>query len=159
MIRIGHGFDTHAFVLGKPLVLGGVTIPHERGLLAHSDGDAVIHAIVDALLGAVAKGDIGALFPDTAKENAGRNSRDFLEAACRLISDDGYCINNLDVTIIAETPKMAPHIEAMREVLAAVMRLEQSQVNIKATRNEGMGYIGREEGIAVHAVVLLSSAE
>lgn len=153
--RVGQGFDTHAFVEGKPLVLGGVTIPHPQGLLAHSDGDAVIHAVVDALLGAIGAGDIGTLFPDTDPVNAGRASGDFLQEAIRRVHSKGYRVGNVDITIIAEAPKMAPHIAQMGAALASGCHVAADQVNVKATRAEGMGYLGRREGIAVLAVVLL----
>ncbi|MCB1828052.1 MAG: 2-C-methyl-D-erythritol 2,4-cyclodiphosphate synthase [Coxiellaceae bacterium] len=155
MMRIGFGFDTHAFVADKPLVLGGVNIPFEKGLLAHSDGDAVIHAICDAILGALALGDIGQHFPDTRDEHAGKDSRLFLRAVAEMMVKEGYQVNNIDVTIIAEAPKLAVHSDAMRTHLAEDLAITVSQINIKATRNEKMGHLGQGEGVAVHAVALL----
>lgn len=155
MFRIGHGFDTHRFVVGRPLILGGVIIPHDKGMEAHSDGDVVVHAICDAMLGALALGDIGQHFPDTAAEYKAINSLILLHHVNQLVRDNGYRINNMDTTILAETPKLALHIDKMREKLATELQLEKSQISIKATTNEKMGYIGRSEGIAVHAVVLL----
>lgn len=157
MIRIGHGFDTHQFVDGKPLILGGVKIPYNQGLLAHSDGDALIHAICDALLGAAALGDIGSHFPDTSAEHAGQNSRDFLVAVQKMLQDRGFSIGNIDSTIITEAPKIMPHVDAMRKNIAADLGVEISQVSVKATRNEKMGHLGRGEGIAVHAVVVVNT--
>lgn len=156
MVRIGQGFDTHQFVDEKPLVLGGVEIPFNKGLLAHSDGDALIHAICDALLGAAALGDIGSHFPETSAEHAGQNSRDFLVAVKSMLQDRGYAIGNIDSTIVAEAPKMSPHVEAMRKNIADALGIEVSQVSVKATRNEKMGHLGRGEGIAAHAVVILN---
>ena len=155
IMRIGHGYDTHRFVEGKPLVLGGVNIPYDRGLLAHSDGDVVIHALCDALLGAAALGDIGAHFPDSSKEFKDIDSRVLLRRVCALLVEKSYTVANADITIIAEEPKMAPHIGAMRDSLAADLSIDRSAVNVKATTNEKMGYIGNREGIAAYAVVLI----
>ena len=154
-MRIGHGYDTHRFVGGRPLVLGGVNVPHDMGLLAHSDGDVVIHALCDALLGAAALGDIGAHFPDTDKDFENIDSRILLRRAASLLAQKSYTLVNADITIIAEEPKMAPHIDAMRDNLAADLAVAMDALNIKATTNEKMGSIGNREGIAVHAVVLL----
>ena len=154
-MRIGHGYDTHRFVEGRPLVLGGVTIPHEKGLLAHSDGDVVIHALCDALLGAAALGDIGAHFPDTRADFENIDSRVLLRRVHELLADKSLALLNADITIIAEEPKMAPHIGAMRDNLAADLAVGRDAVNVKATTNEKMGFIGNREGIAVHAVALL----
>ena len=154
-MRIGHGYDTHRFVEGRPLVLGGVTVPHDKGLLAHSDGDVVIHALCDALLGAAALGDIGAHFPDTSSDYENIDSRVLLQRVRSLLADKSLAPVNADITIIAEEPKMAPHINAMRDNLAADLAVTRDAVNVKATTNEKMGFIGNREGIAVHAVVLL----
>jgi 2-C-methyl-D-erythritol 2,4-cyclodiphosphate synthase len=153
--RIGHGFDVHAFIPGDGFVLGGVRIAADRALLAHSDGDVLIHALCDALLGAIGQGDIGQLFPDNDRQNADRDSREFLHEVERQVGMAGYCLGNADVTIIAETPKMAPHVSAMRQLLAQDLKCEPGQINIKATTTEGLGFVGREQGIAVAAVVLL----
>jgi 2-C-methyl-D-erythritol 2,4-cyclodiphosphate synthase len=153
--RIGHGFDVHAFGGEGPITLGGVKIDYAQGLLAHSDGDVVLHAVSDALLGAVALGDIGHHFPDTDAAFKGIDSRILLRKVFADVQALGYQLGNLDVTIMAQAPKMAPHINAMREVLAADLHAELSQVNVKATTTEKLGFVGRKEGIAVEAVVLL----
>lgn len=153
--RIGHGFDVHAFGGEGPVTLGGVKIDYPQGLLAHSDGDVVLHAVSDALLGAVALGDIGHHFPDTDAAFKGIDSRILLRKVFADVEAQGYAIGNLDVTIMAQAPKMAPHINAMRTVLAADLDTELSQVNVKATTTEKLGFVGRKEGIAVEAVVLL----
>ncbi|MGL5949163.1 MAG: 2-C-methyl-D-erythritol 2,4-cyclodiphosphate synthase [Aeromonas sp.] len=155
MIRIGHGFDVHKFGGTGPCWLGGVAVPYEFGLIAHSDGDVVLHAICDALLGAIAAGDIGRHFPDTAAEFKGIDSRILLRDVFARVTQAGYVLGNLDVTIIAQAPKMAPHIEAMRAVLAADLATDLSRVNVKATTTEQLGFTGRKEGIATEAVVLL----
>ena len=155
-MRIGHGYDVHRFASGDHMVLGGVKIAHEAGLEAHSDGDVLLHAICDALLGALALRDIGHHFPDTDPANANIDSRVLLRNVMALISEQGYCLGNLDATLIAQAPKMAPHIPQMRENLAADLQSDIGQVNIKATTTEGLGFAGRREGIAAHAVVLLS---
>jgi 2-C-methyl-D-erythritol 2,4-cyclodiphosphate synthase len=154
-MRVGHGYDVHRFGEGGQLVLGGVTIPFERGLVAHSDGDVLIHALCDALLGAVGKADIGQHFPDTDPANAGIDSRVLLRRVVALVAEAGYLLGNADMTIVAQAPKMAAHIPAMREYLAVDMQATTGQVNIKATTTEGLGFSGRGEGIAAHAVVLL----
>ncbi|WP_337842587.1 2-C-methyl-D-erythritol 2,4-cyclodiphosphate synthase [Rheinheimera sp.] len=153
--RIGHGFDVHAFGGEGPVTLGGVKIPYEQGLLAHSDGDVVLHAVSDALLGAVALGDIGHHFPDTDAAFKGIDSRILLRKVFADVQALGYQLGNLDVTILAQAPKMAPHIDAMRQCLAADLQTELAQVNVKATTTEKLGFVGRKEGIAVEAVVLL----
>ncbi len=153
-MRIGHGYDTHRFVAGRPLILGGVNVPHDKGLLAHSDGDVVIHALCDALLGAAALGDIGAHFPDTSADFKNVDSRILLRRVRELLAQNNLEMVNADITIIAEEPKMAPHIDAMRDNLSADLAVTRDAVNIKATTNEKMGFIGNREGIAVHAVVL-----
>lgn len=153
--RIGQGYDSHALVPGRPLILGGVTIPHSTGLLGHSDADALLHAVIDALLGAAGLGDIGGLFPDTDAAYRGADSRVLLRYAFEKIAQAGYRVNNLDATIIAQAPKMAAYIPAMRDNLAADLKLATSLINIKAKTNEKLGFLGREEGIATQVVVLL----
>lgn len=155
-MRIGHGYDVHAFGEGNALILGGVTIPYNRAFVAHSDGDVLIHALIDALLGALALGDIGQHFPDTDVAYKGSNSRDLLAVVVGMMNNAGYELGNGDITIIAESPKMAPHLEKMRLNLAADLAADISQINIKATTTEKLGFAGRQEGIACHAVVLLS---
>jgi 2-C-methyl-D-erythritol 2,4-cyclodiphosphate synthase len=157
-MRIGHGYDVHAFGEGDALILGGVTIAHQHAFVAHSDGDVLIHALIDALLGALALGDIGQHFPDTDATYKGSNSRDLLAVVVGMMTSNGYKLGNADITIIAQSPKMAPHLEKMRLNLAADMDSDLSQINIKATTTEKLGFTGREEGIACHAVVLLSAA-
>ena len=156
-MRIGHGYDVHGFGGGNTLVLGGVHIAHDRGLEAHSDGDVLIHAICDALLGAMGQGDIGQHFPDTDPANAGIDSRLLLGRVMQLVHQSGWVLGNLDATIIAQSPRMAPHIQRMRENLVADMAASLGQVNVKATTTEGLGFTGRKEGIAAHAVVLLQT--
>jgi len=155
-MRIGHGYDVHRLVFDRDLILGGVTIPYEKGLEAHSDGDAVIHALCDALLGAAAMGDIGAYFPDSDDEFRNIDSRILLKQVYDLISEKNYSIENMDITIIAQAPKMAPYIQAMKNNLADDLAMDLTRINIKATTTEEMGFIGNKEGIAVHAVILLS---
>ncbi len=155
MMRIGHGYDVHAFTEGDHLVLGGVKIPHTHAFKAHSDGDVLLHAICDALLGALALGDIGQHFPDTAAEYANIDSRILLRHVYGLVASRGYAILNLDSTIIAQSPKMMPHIPAMRANIAADLACAIGQINVKATTTEKLGFTGRKEGIAAHAVVLL----
>ncbi|MCH1918366.1 2-C-methyl-D-erythritol 2,4-cyclodiphosphate synthase [Shewanella sp. A3A] len=154
-LRIGHGFDVHKFGGDKPLMLGGVEVPYECGLIAHSDGDVVLHAISDAILGAVALGDIGKHFPDTDAEFAGADSRVLLRHCLKLANNKGYRVGNLDVTVIAQAPKMLPHIEAIRAVLAQDLQVDIDAINVKATTTEKLGFTGRKEGIAVEAVVLM----
>ena len=153
--RIGHGFDVHAFGGEGPVTLGGVKIPYEQGLLAHSDGDVVLHALSDALLGAMALGDIGHHFPDTDAAFKGIDSRILLRKVFADVKALGYEVGNLDVTIMAQAPKMAPHVDAMRACIAEDLVCGLSQVNVKATTTEKLGFVGRKEGIAVEAVVLL----
>lgn len=154
-MRIGHGFDVHAFDKGSFVTLGGVQIPHTHGLKAHSDGDVALHALADALLGAAALGDIGQHFPDTDDQWKGADSRMLLRHVVSLIAEKGYQVGNADVTIIAQAPKMAPHILAMRENIAADLNVGLEDVNVKATTTEKLGYVGRKEGISVHSVCLL----
>ncbi len=158
MIRIGHGFDVHKFGGEGPCTLGGVKVPYEQGLLAHSDGDVVLHAISDALLGAIAAGDIGRHFPDNDDSFKGIDSRILLRDVYAKVEAAGYRLGNLDVTIIAQVPKMAPYVEAMREVLATDLNASVQQINVKATTTEKLGFTGRKEGIAVEAVVLVVKA-
>ena len=153
--RIGQGYDSHRLVEGRKLILGGVDIPHERGLLGHSDADALLHAITDAILGAAALGDIGRHFPDTAEEFRGADSRVLLREAAKRVRATGYDIGNIDCTIIAQRPKMAPHIATMAANIAADLGLPVGNVNVKAKTNEKLGYLGREEGINAEAVALL----
>lgn len=155
-IRIGHGFDVHKFGEDRPLILCGVEVPYETGLVAHSDGDVVLHAVSDAILGAMALGDIGKYFPDTDTAYKGADSRVLLRHCYALAKKEGFELGNLDVTIIAQAPKMAPHIEAMRQVLATDLMAELDDINVKATTTEKLGFTGRKEGIAVEAVVLMS---
>lgn len=155
MIRIGHGFDVHAFGQDRPLMIGGIAVPYHTGFIAHSDGDVALHALTDALLGAVALGDIGKLFPDTDMQFKDIDSRILLREAFRQVQEKGYQIGNVDVTIIAQAPKMRPHIDAMRAVIAADLQCDMEQVNVKATTTEKLGFTGRREGIACEAVVLL----
>jgi 2-C-methyl-D-erythritol 2,4-cyclodiphosphate synthase len=154
-IRIGFGYDVHAFATGRPLILGGVTIPSERGLGGHSDADVVIHAIVDALLGAAALGDIGQHFPSTDERWKSQPSSVFLDYTYDLLCQQQYLINNIDATIVAEHPKLTPHIQAMRTHLAEHLHLTREQVSVKATTTDGLGFTGRKEGIACYAAALL----
>ncbi|PCJ92084.1 MAG: 2-C-methyl-D-erythritol 2,4-cyclodiphosphate synthase [Porticoccaceae bacterium] len=155
-MRIGQGYDVHAFGEGNHIILGGVTIPYERGLIAHSDGDVLIHALCDALLGAAALGDIGKHFPDTDPQYGGADSRELLRHVISLINGKGYSLSNADMTIVAQAPKMSPYIEQMVTNLAADLRCDIGQINVKATTTEKLGFEGREEGIACQAIVLLT---
>ena len=155
-LRIGQGYDVHRLVEGRPLILGGVEIPWEKGLLGHSDADVLTHAVMDALLGAAALGDIGRHFPDTDPAYAGADSLKLLDHVVELLEEKGYQVGNVDATILAQKPKLAPYIEKMRDNLAARMKVEPDQVNVKATTEEKLGFTGAEEGIAAHAVALLS---
>lgn len=155
-MRIGHGYDAHRLVEGRRLILGGVEVPHVLGLLGHSDADVLTHAVMDALLGAVALGDIGRHFPDTDPAYAGADSLKLLDHVVELLEEKGYQVGNVDATILAQKPKLAPYIEKMRDNLAARMKVEPDQVNVKATTEEKLGFTGAEEGIAAHAVALLS---
>lgn len=157
-IRIGQGYDVHRLTTGRPLILGGVHIPHETGLLGHSDADALLHALTDALLGAAGLGDIGSHFPDTAAEFAGADSRELLRRAYAAVRQAGWQAVNADCTIIAQRPKLAPHIAAMRANIAADLALPANCVNIKGKTNETLGYLGRCEAIEAQAVVLLQAA-
>ena len=157
-IRVGQGYDVHQLVADRPLILGGVTIDHDKGLLGHSDADALLHAITDALLGAAALGDIGHHFPDTATEFKGADSRVLLRAAYQSVHAQGWQVVNVDTTIIAQQPKLKSHLLGMRENIAADLGLTVNEVNIKGKTNEKLGYLGREEGIEAQAVVLLVSA-
>jgi len=154
-MRIGHSKDVHQLVEGRPLILGGVTIEHPKGLLGHSDADVLCHAVTEAIIGAMGLGDIGKHFPDTDPAYKGADSRVLLRAVNEMMAANGYSLGNLDATIFAEKPKMAPHIEKMRENIASDLGVQLHQVNIKATRGEKMGFIGREEGMGAECVVLL----
>jgi len=157
MFRTGIGFDAHALAEGRPLVIGGVRIPHSRGLLGHSDADVLVHAVMDAILGALALGDIGEHFPDTEDEFEGANSLELLSRVQKMIEDKGYCCENLDSIIIAEKPKLKSYIGEMRENIVSVLKINVDQLSIKATTTEQMGFTGREEGIVAQAIVLLKS--
>ena len=158
MVRIGHGFDVHKFGNQGPVIIGGVAIPYEQGLIAHSDGDVALHAICDALLGAIACGDIGRHFPDTDDKWKGANSVDLLIDVYSRVKQKGYLLGNLDVTIMAQAPKMAPHIDAMRAVIAKALEADIDKVNVKATTTEKLGFTGRKEGIACAAVVIIQKS-
>ena len=153
-LRIGQGFDVHALVAGRRLVVGGVEIPHDKGLLGHSDADVLLHAICDAMLGAAALGDIGRHFPDTDPRYKGSDSRQLLRHVARLLHEQGLGVSNLDATIIAQAPRMAPHIPAMVANIAADLGIDAARVNVKATTTEGLGFTGRGEGIAAQAICL-----
>ncbi len=153
--RIGHGYDVHKLVADRPLILGGVNIPYEKGLLGHSDADVLTHALMDALLGASALGDIGHLFPDTSPEYAGADSVELAKQVAERIRQNGYEIGNVDVTVIAQAPKLAPFIPQMREKLANALGVDTDSVSIKATTEEGLGFTGEKLGISAHAVALL----
>lgn len=154
-MRIGYGYDVHQLVEGRPLIIGGIELVHDKGLLGHSDADVLLHAITDAILGAVSLGDIGKFFPDDDPKYKGADSKVLLKDAYQHVLELGYEIGNLDATIIAEKPKFRPHIDAMRESIANVLNTDIFNVNVKATTNEKMGYLGRQEGIQAQAVVLL----
>ncbi len=154
-MRIGHGYDAHRLVEGRKLILGGVEIPYERGLLGHSDADVLLHALADAILGAAALGDIGHLFPDSDPATEGVDSRVILRAAVQAAAGAGYGVENCDVTVIAQQPKLAPYLARMRENIAADLQTDLSAVSVKATTEEKMGFTGSGEGISCHAVVLL----
>jgi 2-C-methyl-D-erythritol 2,4-cyclodiphosphate synthase len=155
MIRIGHGYDVHRFAPERKLILGGVSIPYEMGLAGHSDADVLVHALMDAMLGAMAKGDIGKHFPDTDNSFKDIDSMILFKRVCEILKDEGYSLSNADCTVIAQAPKLAPHIEAMRKNIAAAAGVDISQINIKATTEEKLGFTGRKEGISAHAVCLL----
>lgn len=154
-MRIGHGYDVHRLVEGRRLILGGVEIPYEKGLLGHSDADVLTHALMDALLGAAALGDIGQLFPDNDDAFSGADSIDLLRRVCAVIAQHGYAVGNVDCTVLAQRPKLAPHIPQMRRHLAEAMGVDISRVSVKATTEEGLGFTGEGLGIASHAVALL----
>ncbi len=157
--RIGHGYDVHRFVEGRPLILGGVEIPFERGLQGHSDADALLHAVCDAMLGALALGDIGRHFPDTDERFRGISSLTLLESANGLIRAKGYAVANVDTVIVLQRPKIGPYVERMRERIARTLDIGIDAVSIKATTSEGMGFTGTGEGLVAHAVVLLERQE
>ena len=156
-MRIGHGYDVHRLVEGRRLILGGIEIPYERGLLGHSDADVLTHALMDSLLGAAALGDIGKLFPDRDPRYAGADSVELLREVCRVIREAGYQVGNVDCTVIAQRPKLAPFIPQMREKLASAMGITPDRVSVKATTEEGLGFSGEGLGIAAHAVALIES--
>ncbi len=158
-MRIGHGYDVHRFAENRDLILGGVKIDYELGMAAHSDGDVVIHALIDGLLGAAGMGDIGRHFPDTSADFKDIDSRILLRDVMAKLKSEGYNVGNADITIIAQAPKMAPHLDAMKAVLAQDLEVKESRLNIKATTTEKLGFAGRKEGIATHAVVLLNEAD
>jgi len=155
MIRIGHGYDVHKLVEGRKLILGGVDIPHETGLLGHSDADVVVHAVMDAMLGALALGDIGKHFPDTDPVYSGADSIKLLKRVAEIIAEQGYSVGNIDSTIICQAPKLAPHIDTMRKNIAEAIGCDISQVSVKATTEEKLGFTGAKEGISAHAVCVL----
>ena len=155
MFRIGHGYDVHKLVEGRKLILGGVDIPHTAGLLGHSDADVLAHAIMDAMLGALALGDIGHLFPDTDDNFKGANSMKLMEKVVEVCRENGYRIGNIDATVIAQAPKLAPHIISMRENIARVCNCDVSQISVKATTEEHLGFTGEKLGISAHAVALM----
>ena len=158
MFRIGQGFDVHQLVEGRPLIIGGVHIPHEKGLLGHSDADVLLHAVADACLGAIGAGDIGRHFPDDDPRYKDADSTELLAHVWTLVRKEGYALVNADCTIIAQKPKMAPYIEEMKAVIARLLEAERTQVNVKATTTENLGFTGRGEGIAAQAVVLLKKS-
>ncbi len=156
IFRIGHGYDVHALAEGLTMTIGGVAIPHTKGMVAHSDGDVLIHALCDALLGAAALGDIGLHFPDSSQQYKGIDSTLLLRKTMDLLGENGYRVCNVDATIALQTPKLRPHIDAMRRRLAEVMELDPAQISIKATTTERLGFVGREEGVEAHAVALIA---
>ena len=153
MFRIGFGYDVHRLLEGRSLILGGVKIPHRLGLMGHSDADVLTHAIIDAILGALARGDIGRHFPDSDPQYQGMDSLLMLKKVIKWVRQDGYKINNVDTTIVAERPKLAPYLDPMKQRLSEILGIQSNQINIKATTNEGLGFCGREEGMAAFAVV------
>lgn len=155
MFRIGQGFDVHQFAEGRPLIIGGITIPYDKGLLGHSDADVLLHTISDACLGAIGEGDIGKHFPDTDPAFKNADSAVLMEQVWAIVKEKGYTLGNVDCTVIAQKPKMAPHIEPMRKRIAELLEADVDQVNVKATTTEKLGFTGREEGIAAQAAVLL----
>ncbi|AST95521.1 2-C-methyl-D-erythritol 2,4-cyclodiphosphate synthase [Niallia circulans] len=159
MIRIGQGFDVHQLAEGRPLLLGGVHIPHPTGLLGHSDADVLLHTITDAALGAIGAGDLGKHFPDTDEAFKDADSKHLLSQAWQLVKNAGYTLGNVDCTVMAQKPKLAPYIEAMRKQIAELLETDVANVSVKATTTETLGFVGREEGIAAQAVILLKKAE
>ncbi|MGX7048130.1 2-C-methyl-D-erythritol 2,4-cyclodiphosphate synthase [Lactococcus piscium] len=155
-LKIGHGHDVHELVANRDLIIGGVKIPYEKGLLGHSDADVLLHAITDAIIGALGLGDIGHAFPDTNPETQGIASTKILADIYQVMIENGYCIGNIDATILAEAPKMAPHLQEMKRIIADILHTEIDNINIKATTTEKLGFIGRREGMACEAVVLIS---
>ncbi|MCI6458293.1 MAG: 2-C-methyl-D-erythritol 2,4-cyclodiphosphate synthase [Terrisporobacter sp.] len=155
-MRIGLGYDVHKLVEGRPLIMGGVNIPHEKGLLGHSDADVLIHAIMDGMLGALALGDIGKHFPDTDEEYKGADSMKLLKCVNDLINEKGYVVNNIDSIIIAQSPKMAPHIQSMRKNIADVLNTSIDNISVKATTEEGLGFTGTKQGISAQSICLLN---
>lgn len=155
-MRIGLGYDVHKLVEGRPLIMGGVNIPHEKGLLGHSDADVLIHAIMDSMLGALALGDIGKHFPDTDEEYKGADSMKLLKCVNDLINEKGYVVNNIDSIIIAQSPKMAPHIQSMRKNIADVLNTSIDNISVKATTEEGLGFTGTKQGISAQSICLLN---
>ena len=158
-MRIGHGYDVHRLVSGRRLILGGVDIPYEKGLLGHSDADVLTHAVMDALLGAAALGDIGQLFPDSDPAYAGADSIELLKKVAAMLREKGYALHNLDCTVLAQAPRLAPYIPLMRENLANACGTDVSAVSVKATTEEGLGFTGEKRGIAAHAVALIEKSE
>ena len=158
-LRVGIGYDSHRFAPGGPMILGGCSIPSDVSLVGHSDGDAIAHAVTDAVLGAAAAGDIGEMFADTDPRNRGRDSIEMLRLAAQRVRGHGWAVHNVDVTVIAERPKLAPHREAMRVAIAAALGVEPSAVSIKGKSNEGMGWVGRAEGLACMAIASLTPAD
>jgi 2-C-methyl-D-erythritol 2,4-cyclodiphosphate synthase len=158
MTRVGFGYDVHRLVEGRELWLGGVLVPHEKGALGHSDADVILHAICDALLGAVALGDIGTHFPDTDPRWKGADSKHLLKAVVDLLHEQGWTVGNVDATLVMERPKIMPHVPAMRAIIAPLLRVPLDAVSIKATTNEKIGFAGREEGVCAHAVALVNKA-
>ncbi|HIV81308.1 MAG TPA: 2-C-methyl-D-erythritol 2,4-cyclodiphosphate synthase [Candidatus Salinicoccus merdavium] len=159
MIRIGHGFDVHAFAGDRPLIIGGLNIPHDRGLAGHSDADVLLHTVADAILGALALGDIGKFFPDTDEKYKDMDSKILLAKVVQKMHDENYEIGNIDAVIMAQAPKFRPYIDDMRESVASILKTSISNVNIKATTTEKLGFVGRKEGITSEAVVLLTKME
>lgn len=157
-MRIGHGYDVHRLAAGRKLILGGVEIPYSRGLLGHSDADVLLHAVMDALLGAAALGDIGGLFPDTDEKWKDADSRSLLSQVCSLLKEKGWQIGNIDATVLAQAPKLKPYVPQMRECIASLCRIPAECVSVKATTEEGLGFTGSGEGIAAHAVCLIEAA-
>lgn len=156
-MRIGFGYDVHRLVEGRPFILGGVEIPHEQGLAGHSDADVLLHAVADALLGAAALGDLGAHFPDTDEEWEGADSRELLRQVTKEVQEAGYAPHNVDATVLLERPKVQSHVVEMRDTIATVLVLDRDQVSVKATTGEGVGFVGREEGVAAQVVCTLQS--